>query len=166
MTCFLSVSCKGSLPLDVRPLPIHCAHRGMSEVPAVSAELLAQSQGPAFLQPGQLGDQIPMAVSRDRSQGDASSRQQNGPVQIGIQPASRDELRSGDVSVTISTSAAGVQGSETSLQCAWPLPASIISCCVARARMCLQRLYGAPSPAKQEGLCPSLKACVPSQGLT
>ena len=72
------------------------------------ADLLAQSQGPAFLQPGQLGDQIPMAVSRDRTQGDASSRQQNGPVHVGIEQAAGDALHSGDVSVTISTSAAGV----------------------------------------------------------
>ncbi|CAL5221443.1 g3632 [Coccomyxa viridis] len=78
-----------------------------------SADMLAQSQGPAFLQPGQLGDQIPMAVSRDRNHGDASSsRQQTGPVQVGIEAAARDERLSDDVSVTISTSAADAQSGE------------------------------------------------------
>ena len=40
------------------------------------AELLAHSQGPPFLQPGQLGDQIPMDVSsNNRGPGDASRQQ-------------------------------------------------------------------------------------------
>ena len=40
----------------------------------------------------------------------AAGRQQTGPVQVGIEAAARDERLSDDVSVTISTSAAGVQG--------------------------------------------------------
>ena len=77
------------------------------ELPSAYAELLAQSQGPAFLQPGQLGDQIPMAVSRDRSQADAG-RQQSSPGQMNAGGASRDVLQSDEASVAVGGPGAGV----------------------------------------------------------
>ena len=84
------------------------------ELPCVYAELLAQSQGPAFLQPGQLGDQIPMAVSRDRSQGDAS-RQQNGSAQMDAEQATLDALQSSEAGVAMGRPGAGVHRAGTCL---------------------------------------------------
>ena len=95
-----------------RPSTLACAlclsaRQKWLKLSVVCTELLAQSQGPAFLLPGQLRDQIPMVVSRDQNHADAS-RQQSAPAQSDAEQAAQGELEGSEASSIVRRPAAGV----------------------------------------------------------
>ena len=72
------------------------------------------SQGPTFLQPGQLGDQIPMDVSRDRQQGNTSRQQSISAERSQSAPdVDREQaVHRSDAIVSMSRPAAGMHSIE------------------------------------------------------
>lgn len=118
------------------------------------AEMLAQSQGPAFLQPGQLGDQIPMVVSRDRNHADAS-RQQNGSSQTDAEQAAQDGLQGTEGDIVVSRPAAGghITGS-----CSVPR-IGVAYPCIHSSVNCNSSPCGAPGSLKRKFCACHLQLC-------